>query len=123
MNNKRKNLPKRKSEVIQEGKLKVSRSKMNNDIQALIAEGNSFMQTNLTFNEAYTRWMYKIENMLRFSFDYPEMFLKEYKELGGVAFMTPDMDGERILKDGLIVQVAFLEDLLGRLPAIPSNVE
>ena len=101
-----------------EGKLKVSREEFAKGISELIEEGKALSNVSLTYNDNYSRWLYKIENLIKFSFDHPDKYLEEYNELGGVPFLTSDMDVEKLAHEGLIVILLFLDSMIERIPGI-----
>lgn len=109
--------------TLEEGKLIVTREKFEESVKKLIVEGKVLNNTRLIFNDGYKRWLYKIENNLRVSFDNPEYYLHEYNELGGLPFLTSDMDAEKELHDVLTIVLDFLESLINRLPYMPSKMD
>lgn len=104
-------------------KLIVPREMFAESVNQLIDEGNALNKTRLLDNDGYRRWLNRIENNLRVSFDNSEFYVQEYIKLGGIAIFTSDMDAEKELHNDLTVVLAFLKSLIDRLPYMPSKMD
>lgn len=112
-----------RSLIMEEGTLIITRVEFMKGIQELKEEGIVLDKTVLMASEPYKRWLYKIENFFKCSFDHPDKYLQEFDEIGPYPIFMSGMDVERMEHEELSSILLFLDSVLERLPIIPCKKE